>query len=161
PDAAASQLAPAEDRRQRLGERVRVAQLAADHDARLERLAGDLEELRTAVVGDPGRRELGGADLQADEPLRSPPLARRIGAAGPRGLRLRTERELPLEQRLLDLLGLRRFRGLRLRRSLRLAAERDLLLEDRLLGLLLLRLRGQLGRRDRRLDTRGRGRSDR
>ena len=46
---------------------LRLAQLAADDDPVLERLARDLDELRRAVVHDPRGRELRGADLQADE----------------------------------------------------------------------------------------------
>jgi hypothetical protein len=37
----------------------------------VEALARDLDELRVAVVDDPGGRELRAADLEADEALRS------------------------------------------------------------------------------------------
>ena len=53
----------------RCGERVGVAQLAADDDAALEVLACDLRHLRAAVVHDLGGSDLGRTDLQADELL--------------------------------------------------------------------------------------------
>src|SRR5205823_758454 len=67
PDAPPRELVLAEEGLQRLDERLRVAQLAADDDAGVERLARELEELRLAVVRDPRGGQAGGADLEADE----------------------------------------------------------------------------------------------
>ena len=50
PDALARKLVLAEERAQRLGEQLGLAQLAADDDPVLEALARDLDELRVAVV---------------------------------------------------------------------------------------------------------------
>ena len=90
-----------EEQLQRLGEGLGLAQLAADDDAGLEVLPGDLHQLRVAVVHDSGGGQLGGADLEADEPLLAARAACRLGCLGRlRGLwlpwlfRLTGEREL-------------------------------------------------------------------
>src|SRR5919198_3097384 len=72
-DAAARELVLAEEGLQRLGERLRVAELAADDHPGVERLAGELEELRLAVVRDAGGGQPGRADLEADQALRRLP----------------------------------------------------------------------------------------
>src|SRR5207302_1185164 len=144
-DAAARELVLPEEGLQRLGKRLRVAQLAADDDARVEWLAGELEELRLAVVRDAGGGQAGRADLEADEPLRR---LRLRGLRTFRGLRLPRERELLLPERPRLRLGPLL---LRLLRRLRLTPEGELLLEQRLL-LLLLRERGELGGRNGRMD---------
>src|SRR5207253_3112094 len=87
PDSLAGQLVHPEEALQRLGQRLGLAQLAADDDAGLQGLARDLDELRRAVVDDARGREVGGADLQPDEPLlacrpRSGPSARADRARG-------------------------------------------------------------------------------
>src|SRR5205085_12476070 len=66
PDAAPRELVLAEERLERLGERLRVAQLAGNDDAGVERLARELEELRLAVVRDARGSQAGRADLEAD-----------------------------------------------------------------------------------------------
>ena len=117
-DALARKPVLAEERTELVGQQLRLAQLTADDQPRLEVLARDLHELRRAVVDDAGRRELRGTDLQADEALC--PLVRGRPA------------------RLAFLLRARLLRCLRL---LRLALERELALEERLAFLLRLRLR--------------------
>ena len=85
PDAPARKLVVGEEAVERRRERRNVAHLAADDDAGLERNPRELHELRgrPAVVDDPRGRDLGGADLEADDLLLPTPLA--LGAA-----RLRT-----------------------------------------------------------------------
>ena len=70
PHALLRQLVLGEERLQRVAERLRVAELAADDDAGRKRLARDLLQLGDAVVRDAGGSELRGADLQPDEALR-------------------------------------------------------------------------------------------
>src|SRR5205085_10478421 len=69
PHALPGQLVPFEEVLQRGGERLRVAKLSPDDDARLELLARYLDQLRNAVVVDPRRGELRTADLEARHPL--------------------------------------------------------------------------------------------
>ena len=69
PHALARKLVFAEERAQRLGKKLRLAQLTADHETVVEVLARDLDELRRPIVDDPGGSELGGADLQPHDPL--------------------------------------------------------------------------------------------
>src|SRR2546425_9518724 len=70
PDALLRQLVALEELPQCLREPVRVAQLAADDDAGVDPLAGNLQQLGVAVVRDARGRELRGTDLEADELLR-------------------------------------------------------------------------------------------
>ncbi len=60
-----------EKSRERAREGDRVANLPRDHHTGLERLPNSLDELRHAVVEDAGRGDLGRADLEADELLRT------------------------------------------------------------------------------------------
>ena len=70
-DAAARQLVVGEEPVERRRERRDVAHLAGDDDARLERLARELDELRlrAAVVDDARGGDLRGADLETDDLL--------------------------------------------------------------------------------------------
>ena len=70
PDVALRQLVRLEERAQDLCEDIRLAQLAADDDPRLDLLPRELHELGAPVVLHPRRRDLRRADLQSDEPLR-------------------------------------------------------------------------------------------
>ena len=70
PDSALGQLVELEEALQRDAERLGVPDLAGHDDARLERLAEDIDELRGAVVDDLRSNDLGGADLEADDALR-------------------------------------------------------------------------------------------
>src|SRR6266508_3552649 len=99
----------AEEVAQRRRQLLRVAQLAADDDAGLEVRAGDLQQLRRAVVADGCRGKLRRADLQTDELRRA---TRVLQAAHLDALRLRLLRLLCL---------------------LRLAREAELLLPEGLL----------------------------
>src|SRR5207253_7952771 len=118
---------------QRRGERVRVAELPADDDAGVERLARNLQQLGCAVVGNACGRELRRADLQSDEALRALPTLRRLD------LRLLVLALL----RPLGLLGLLRSAGrFRCLLALLAAAEGEVFLPERDL---LLRIRRQLG----------------
>src|SRR5438309_759211 len=68
-DGGARNLVLAEERLQRRGERLGLAQLAADDDAWVERSSSELDDLRAIAVDDAGRGELRGADLQPHELL--------------------------------------------------------------------------------------------
>src|SRR5262249_25546054 len=116
PDALLRQVVRGEELLQRLRERVRVAELAADDDPRLERRARGLQQLGGAVVRNPRGGELRCAALQARDLLRATAAARRLD------LRLLL---LALLRRLCRL-GL-----LRLLRLLRLLLAADLLLPER------------------------------
>ena len=148
---ALGQLVLAEERLELVGQRLRVANLAADDDSALERPLRELDELGVPVVHDLGGCELRGPDGEADEllVLRGLPVA---AAALRRALLGRAARaaqgEVALEQRLLDR-GVGGVLG-------RLAAEADVPLQERRL---LLRRCGLLRSNHgcRRLD----GRSDR
>ena len=78
-----------------------VADLAADDDPRRQRLAGQLPQVRRAVVHDPGGRELRRADLDADE-LAVPRALRE--ATRPGALRATRPPRLPNEVGKLDFL---------------------------------------------------------
>src|SRR5207302_5116093 len=106
------QLVLGEELLQRFGERGGVAQLSAHDDPGLERLARDLQQLRSAVVRNTRGCELRRADLQADEALRA------LGAAGRLDLRLL-------------LLALLRFGLLGSLLAFLAVAERELLLPER------------------------------
>src|SRR3954470_2051979 len=151
-DALLRQAVRREEGLQRLRERVRVAQLAADDDARVERGACDLQELGRAVVRDARGRELRSADLEACDALCAAAAARRLDLLRFRRLR-RLRFLLLLVLRLLRLLG----RTLGLRLLLLLAsAEREILLPERHLRLRLER-RQLLGGHRRVHTGRGRG----
>ena len=98
-DAALRQLVKLEEALQRVAERLGVANLARDDEARLERLAEDLDELGCAVVDDLRGRELGRADLEADELLRALVLARLAERTAAWCVRARTRRARPLRAR--------------------------------------------------------------
>ena len=61
-DVLARQVGGGEEGLDLLGERRRIAHLAAGDDVGRKGVARGLDELRPAVVDDDGRRELGGAD---------------------------------------------------------------------------------------------------
>ena len=85
PDAALRQLVLGEERLQRDGESLGVAQLAVDDDAVIEGGARRLEELGKFAVAHPGGRDLGAADLEADELLAASRLRDSVGSAGSDG----------------------------------------------------------------------------
>ena len=74
-----------EERLERDGESLGVAQLAVDDDAVVERGARRLEELGSLAVAHPGGRDLGAADLETDELLAPPPPRDSVGSAGSDG----------------------------------------------------------------------------
>ena len=77
PYVAAGQVLLLEEGLQRAGQSIPVANFAADDDAVLERTTGDLQELSPLRgLGHDGGRELGRADLEADD-------AATIGSAAP------------------------------------------------------------------------------
>src|SRR5947207_12218318 len=82
------------------GERIWIAQLAADDDSGLERRARDLQQLGGAVVGHTRSGELRSTDLQAGDALRAAAAARCFDL---RLLRLALLRGLRLLRRLLFL----------------------------------------------------------
>ena len=71
-----------EERLQRDGQRLGVAQLAVDDDAVVERVASRLDELGGLAVADAGGRDLGAADLEADELLAAAPPRDSVGRVG-------------------------------------------------------------------------------
>ena len=71
PDAPLRKLVQLEEALERVAERIRVADLARDDEAGLERLAEDLDQLGSAVVHDLRGGELRGTDLETDELLRA------------------------------------------------------------------------------------------
>src|SRR5205823_144880 len=68
-DAAARQPVLPEERLQRRREPIRLAQLAADDDPRVERLLGDLEHARNPVVDDVRGGDVRAPDLEAEHLL--------------------------------------------------------------------------------------------
>ena len=71
PNAALRKLVELEEALERVAQRIRVADLAGDDEAGLERLAERVDQLGSAVVDDLCGCDLGGADLEADELLRA------------------------------------------------------------------------------------------
>ncbi len=71
PNAALRKLVELEEALERVAQRVRVADLAGDDEAGLERLAERVDQLGSAVVDDLRGCDLGGTDLETDELLRA------------------------------------------------------------------------------------------
>ncbi len=69
PNAALRKLVELEEALERVAQRIRVADLARDDEAGLERLTERVDQLGRAVVDDVCGCDLGGADLEADELL--------------------------------------------------------------------------------------------
>ena len=141
----------AEERLELVGQRLRVANLAADDDSALERTLRELDELGVPVVHDLGGCEPCGPDGEADEllvlrGLTGAAVALRRAFLG--GAARAAQGEVALEQRLLD----RGVVGL-LARLGRLAAEAEVTLQERRLLLRRCRLLRRSGG-GRRLDCR-------